>query len=61
MFKVKQNIGYCPQFDALFDELTTKEHIELYSRLRGIPPKHEKAVCYGSFYNVDHDLREHGR
>ena len=38
----RQNVGYCPQFDALLDNLTCEEHLELYSRLRGIPMKHRK-------------------
>ena len=42
--KVQQNIGYCPQFDALYDELTAREHLQLYSRLRGIPPQHQTQV-----------------
>lgn len=42
--KVQQNIGYCPQFDSLFDELTAREHLQLYCRLRGIPPSDEKQV-----------------
>lgn len=29
-------LGYCPQFDALLDEMTGRETIELYARLRGI-------------------------
>ncbi len=29
-------MGYCPQFDALFDNLTAKEHLQIYSVLRGI-------------------------
>ncbi|XP_069050210.1 retinal-specific phospholipid-transporting ATPase ABCA4 isoform X2 [Lepisosteus oculatus] len=34
---VHQNMGYCPQFDALDDLLTGREHLYLYSRLRGVP------------------------
>jgi len=34
---LRQLLGYCPQFDALLDLLTVKEHIELYARIRGIP------------------------
>ena len=34
--KVFRYIGYCPQFDALFDELTPVEHMLLMARLRGI-------------------------
>ncbi|GAB1604923.1 ATP-binding cassette sub-family A member 2-like, partial [Argonauta hians] len=44
MNKVRQNIGYCPQFDSLYDELTAREHLQFYARLRGIPPKDEAAV-----------------
>ncbi|BFZ20641.1 hypothetical protein BsWGS_23680 [Bradybaena similaris] len=42
--KVQQSIGYCPQFDSLYDELTAREHLQLYCRLRGIPPSDEKQV-----------------
>ena len=30
-------VGYCPQFDALCNFLTGKEHLEMYGRLYGIP------------------------
>ena len=30
-------IGYCPQFDALTETLTGREHLELYSIIKGIP------------------------
>lgn len=32
-----QNMGYCPQFDAIDDLLTGREHLYLYARLRGVP------------------------
>ncbi|KTF75728.1 hypothetical protein cypCar_00025040, partial [Cyprinus carpio] len=44
LLRVQQSIGYCPQFDALFDDLTAREHLELYTRLRGIPWKDEERV-----------------
>ncbi|XP_062844042.1 retinal-specific phospholipid-transporting ATPase ABCA4 isoform X2 [Trichomycterus rosablanca] len=34
---VHQNMGYCPQFDAIDDLLTGQEHLYLYARLRGVP------------------------
>ena len=34
-------MGYCPQFDALFDELTPVEHMLLMARVRGIHWKEE--------------------
>uniref|UniRef100_G3SMA0 ATP binding cassette subfamily A member 3 n=1 Tax=Loxodonta africana TaxID=9785 RepID=G3SMA0_LOXAF len=38
--KVRQRIGYCPQFDALLDHLTAWETLVMYARLRGIPEHH---------------------
>ncbi|KAM4750130.1 phospholipid-transporting ATPase ABCA1-like [Anableps anableps] len=40
--EVHQNMGYCPQFDAINDLLTGREHLEFYAILRGVP---EKEVC----------------
>ena len=40
----QQSLGYCPQFDALFDELTAREHLQLFTRLRGVPWREEKQV-----------------
>uniref|UniRef100_A0A8D3AFE0 P-type phospholipid transporter n=1 Tax=Scophthalmus maximus TaxID=52904 RepID=A0A8D3AFE0_SCOMX len=40
MRDVHQNLGYCPQFDAINDLLTGREHLEFYARLRGVP-EHE--------------------
>uniref|UniRef100_A0A8D3CZN3 P-type phospholipid transporter n=1 Tax=Scophthalmus maximus TaxID=52904 RepID=A0A8D3CZN3_SCOMX len=40
--EVHQNMGYCPQFDAINELLTGREHLELYAVLRGIP---EGEVC----------------
>uniref|UniRef100_A0A669CRM0 ATP-binding cassette sub-family A member 2 n=1 Tax=Oreochromis niloticus TaxID=8128 RepID=A0A669CRM0_ORENI len=44
LLRVQQSIGYCPQFDALFDDLTAREHLQLYTRLRGIPWKDQERV-----------------
>jgi ABC-type multidrug transport system ATPase subunit len=30
---------YCPQFDALFEKLTVREHLMLYSRIKGLSEK----------------------
>ena len=35
--KVRSLIGYCPQFDALIENLTCREHLEFYGVLKGIP------------------------
>ncbi|XP_019504266.1 PREDICTED: ATP-binding cassette sub-family A member 3 [Hipposideros armiger] len=41
--KVRQRIGYCPQFDALLDHMTGRETLIMYARLRGIPEHHINA------------------
>ena len=28
--------GYCPQFDALLDKLTVREHLCLFARIKGV-------------------------
>lgn len=37
MEEARKDIGYCPQFDALLENLTGKEHLQLYAAIKGIP------------------------
>jgi len=37
MKEVHKRIGYCPQFDALIDDLTGRETLKLFALSRGIP------------------------
>ncbi|CAD5121577.1 DgyrCDS10076 [Dimorphilus gyrociliatus] len=41
--KTHKLIGYCPQFDAIIDELTVTEMINLYCRIRGVD--NAKELC----------------
>ena len=36
MLQVHRNLGYCPQFDALIDQMTGKETLTMFARLRGV-------------------------
>ncbi|KAM7366215.1 hypothetical protein PAMP_015674 [Pampus punctatissimus] len=45
MRDVHQNMGYCPQFDAIDDLLNGREHLEFYARLRGVPEKEVTMVA----------------
>ncbi|CAG5929271.1 unnamed protein product, partial [Menidia menidia] len=45
MRNVHQNMGYCPQFDAINDLLNGREHLEFYARLRGVPEKEVAMVA----------------
>ena len=42
--RIRENIGYCPQFDALLDLLTARDHLELFAALKGIPSDHAKKL-----------------
>lgn len=46
---VQKNVGYCPQFDALFHELTPTEHLQLYAKIRGITTSAQKRVINSAY------------
>ncbi|OQR81399.1 ATP-binding Cassette (ABC) Superfamily [Thraustotheca clavata] len=35
--QLRRLIGYCPQFDALIDLLSVREHLELFAKIKGVP------------------------
>lgn len=37
--KVQQQVGYCPQFDAILDQMTGREALRMFARLRGVPER----------------------
>ncbi|KAF1325903.1 Abc transporter a family member 1, partial [Globisporangium splendens] len=41
---VRRQIGYCPQFDALIDLLSVREHLELFAKIKGVPNSDLEAV-----------------
>jgi len=43
MEEVRKLIGYCPQFNALLDLLTVREHLELFAQVKGITEKEMNA------------------
>jgi ABC-type multidrug transport system ATPase subunit len=42
---VQLQIGVCPQFDILWQDLTVEEHLLFYARMKGATPNVEKAVA----------------
>lgn len=36
---VRSDLGVCPQHDVLFDQLTGREHLRLFAKLKGIAPE----------------------
>lgn len=43
---VHKMIGYCPQFDALLDDLTGIETLEIFGLIRGYPKKNIEYIIY---------------
>uniref|UniRef100_A0A8C9HUZ4 ATP binding cassette subfamily A member 4 n=1 Tax=Piliocolobus tephrosceles TaxID=591936 RepID=A0A8C9HUZ4_9PRIM len=50
--EVHQNMGYCPQFDAIDELLTGREHLYLYARLRGVPAEEIEKVANWSIKSL---------
>jgi len=38
MSKGFELLGYCPQFDAVWRNISVTEHLQLYAAIRGVPP-----------------------
>eukprot|EP00916_Digyalum_oweni_P011393 GHVL01018965.1.p1 GENE.GHVL01018965.1~~GHVL01018965.1.p1 ORF type:complete len:1716 (+),score=214.35 GHVL01018965.1:54-5150(+) len=38
--QVRRMLGYCPQFDALIDNLSGREHLMMYARIKGVKKQH---------------------
>ncbi len=36
MSEIRKFMGVCPQHDILYDELTVKEHLELFANFKGM-------------------------
>jgi len=39
MDQCRYHIGFCPQFDAIFDLLSGREHLNLYAAIKGVRPE----------------------
>ncbi|KAF2894183.1 hypothetical protein ILUMI_11990 [Ignelater luminosus] len=57
MREVNKQIGYCPQFDALLDDLTCWETLQIFGLLRGITLKESKILA--KKLAKDFDFYEH--
>lgn len=50
--KTRRRIGYCPQFDAHFANLTGREHVELYASIKGVPSELVKEAAAAKLKEV---------
>ena len=53
MDDARRLIGYCPQFDALLDLLTAKEHLMLYAAIKGIPSHMREKLVQDKLKEMD--------
>lgn len=42
--QVHAKLGYCPQIDALIDQMTGRETLTMYARLKGVPARHIERI-----------------
>lgn len=55
--KVQELIGYCPQFDLLWTDLTVEEHLYFYSRIKNVSRhKIDQVINILTFQNVEKTL-----
>ena len=50
--QTRRRIGYCPQFDAHFTNMTGREHVELYASIKGVPKASVKAAAAAKLAQV---------
>jgi ATP-binding cassette subfamily A (ABC1) protein 3 len=50
--QTRRRIGYCPQFDAHFQNMTGREHVELYASIKGIPKELVKEAAASKLKEV---------
>ncbi|KAL0339676.1 UNVERIFIED_CONTAM: ABC transporter A family member 1 [Sesamum radiatum] len=55
--QMKDWIGYCPQFDALLEFVTVREHLDLYARIKGVEEYQLERVVMEKL--VEFDLLKH--
>ena len=53
----QKQLGYCPQFDPLIDQMTVYETMELFANLRGIKPRYIRKTCLSLISLLD--LNDH--
>jgi ATP-binding cassette subfamily A (ABC1) protein 3 len=47
MMEIFSHVGVCPQYDAIYDNLTTEEHMQYFARLKGLEDREiEETVKY---------------
>lgn len=59
--KTRRRIGYCPQFDAHFQNMTGREHVQLYAAIKGVPPSEVESAVSSKLAEVGLSEFDSGR
>lgn len=51
--EIRKNLGYCPQFDALIENLTVREQLELFYDMKCLPKKHKDEAITKKIHEMD--------
>jgi ATP-binding cassette subfamily A (ABC1) protein 3 len=49
----RRQIGYCPQFDAIFEGMTVIEHLQFYAKIKGILRKYREEIIRRQIEEMD--------
>jgi len=51
--KAKKHIGYCPQFDCIFEGLTVIEHLRTYASIKGVKKSYRERLIKSLIDDMD--------
>uniref|UniRef100_A0A7S3JIU6 ABC transporter domain-containing protein n=2 Tax=Euplotes harpa TaxID=151035 RepID=A0A7S3JIU6_9SPIT len=57
--EARKQIGYCPQFDAIFGLMTVREHLEFYSKIKKIPRQFVEDLIKDQLKSMNLEQYEH--
>ena len=46
-------IGYCPQFDAIFENLTVSQHLDFYASIKGVRSDYKAELIQKQIKEMD--------
>ena len=60
MNKIRSSMGFCPQHDILYDDMTVEEHLDLIASIKGFSNKEigEEIVKISTYVGLQNDLKK---
>jgi len=57
--EARKQIGYCPQFDAIFPLMTVREHLQFYVNIKKIPKEYAENLIVKQLQDMNLEQYEH--